>query len=107
MRSAWLVSLQSVVWTVSASCVAIGLGVVDHSAVLVAFGAIGFVDVLGSVALVYHFRHTLRHDVLSERLEQIAHRVVIGRSPRVGHGAVVVGGARLVLGDDGRELERG
>jgi hypothetical protein len=53
-------SLVSVVWTVIASSVAIALGITGNSAVLVAFGAIGFVDALGSVALVYHFRHALR-----------------------------------------------
>ena len=88
VRSAWLVSLVSVVWTVIASSVAIALGITGNSAVLVAFGAIGFVDALGSVALVYHFRHALRHDELSERLESIAHRVVV-------IGLFVVAGLRL------------
>jgi divalent metal cation (Fe/Co/Zn/Cd) transporter len=99
IRSAWLVSLQSAVWTVIASCIAIALGVTSDSAVLVAFGAIGFVDALGSVALVYHFRHALRHDSLSERLEQIAHRVVVTGLFVVGIAAVVVGGVRLVGGE--------
>ena len=101
VRSAWLVSLVSVVWTVAASSVAIGLGIADSSAVLVAFGAIGFVDALGSVALVYHFRHALRHDELSERLENIAHRVVVTGLFVVGAGAVIVGIARLVAGSTG------
>jgi len=101
VRSAWLVSFVSVVWTVAASSVAIGLGVTDNSAVLVAFGAIGFVDALGSVALVYHFRHALRHDELSERLENIAHRVVVTGLFVVGAGAVIVGVARLVGGSTG------
>jgi divalent metal cation (Fe/Co/Zn/Cd) transporter len=98
VQSAWIVSLVSAIWTVVAGCVAIGIGARDHSAVLGAFGAIGFVDALGSVALVYHFRHALRHDELSERLEQIAHRVVTIGLLAVGTGAVVVGSARLATG---------
>src|SRR4051812_38403622 len=98
VRSAWLVSLVSVVWTVIASTLAIGLGISGSSAVLVAFGAIGFVDALGSVALVYHFRHALRHDQISERLENIAHRIVLAGLFVVGSGAVVLGVARLATG---------
>ena len=101
VRSAWFVSVLSVVWTVTASSVAIGLGVTDNSAVLVAFGAIGFVDALGSVALVYHFRHALRHDELSERLENIAHRVVVIGLLSVGVGAVVSGTVRLIVESTG------
>jgi divalent metal cation (Fe/Co/Zn/Cd) transporter len=101
VRSAWLVSFASVVWTVAASSVAIGLGVTGNSTVLVAFGAIGFVDALGSVALVYHFRHALRHDELSERLENIAHRVVVIGLLAVGVGAVVTGAVRLIVESTG------
>lgn len=101
IRAAWLVSLLSVVWTVVASSVAIGLGITRDSAVLVAFGAIGFVDALGSVALVYHFRHTLRHDEASERLENIAHRVVVIGLVVVGAGAVITGIVRLLAGSTG------
>ena len=68
IHSAWLVSLQSVIWTMAASAVAIALGITGDSAVLVAFGAIGLVDALGSVALVFHFRHARRLDGLSDRL---------------------------------------
>jgi divalent metal cation (Fe/Co/Zn/Cd) transporter len=99
VHAARLVSLTSVVWSVVASCVAIALGVTSDSAVLVAFGAIGFVDAAGSVALTYHFRHALRHDALSERLELIAHRVVVTGLFAVGIAAVVGGVVRLVRGD--------
>jgi divalent metal cation (Fe/Co/Zn/Cd) transporter len=98
VRSAWLVSCISVVWTVGASAVAIGLGLTGPSAVLVAFGAIGFVDALGSVALVYHFRHALQHDQISERLENVAHRIVLTGLFVVGSGAVVLGVVRLAAG---------
>ena len=105
--SAWLVSLISVVWTVVASSIAVALGVTGNSAVLVAFGAIGFVDALGSIALVYHFRHALRHDELSERLENIAHRVVLAGLFVVGAGAVIVGIVRLIIGASGESSKAG
>src|SRR6476661_2892629 len=107
VRSAWLVSLVSVVWTVIASSVAIALGITENSSVLVAFGAIGFVDALGSVALVYHFRHTLRHDESSERLENTAHRVVVIGLFVVGAGAVITGILRLLAGSTGGSSNAG
>ena len=98
VHSAFVVSLVSVVWTLAAGGLAIALGVISHSAVLVAFGAIGFVDAAGSVALAYHFHHAIKHDALAEHLEQLAHRVVVTGLFVVGLGAVVVGVARLVGG---------
>ena len=107
VQAAWMVSLQSVVWTVTASSVAIALGITTHSSVLGAFGAIGFVDAAGSVALVYHFRHALRHEALSEKLERVAHRVVIVGLLVVGIGAVVVGSGRLAAGTAGGSSNAG
>jgi divalent metal cation (Fe/Co/Zn/Cd) transporter len=101
MRAAWLISLQTVIWTVIASCLALSLGVASGSAALAAFGAIGFIDALGSIALVYHFRHGLRHDALSDRLESIAHRVVLVGLLAVGLGAIVGGIIRLIAGQGG------
>jgi len=98
VQAAFRVSLVSVVWTVAAGGLAIALGVASHSAVLVAFGAIGFVDAAGSVALAYHFHHAIRHEALAEHLEQLAHRVVVAGLFLVGLGAVVVGSVRLVTG---------
>ena len=98
VRSAWVVSILSVAWTVASGGAAIALGLASHGAVLVAFGAIGFVDAAGSVALAYHFHHAIRHDVLAEHLERIAHRVVVAGLFLVGLGAVVVGLVRLVTG---------
>jgi divalent metal cation (Fe/Co/Zn/Cd) transporter len=99
LRSAWIVSAISATWTVLSGAAAVGIGVTTSSAVLVAFGAVGFVDALGSATLVYHFRHALRHDQLSDRLEHIAHRVVIIGLFAVGAGAVVLGGVRLASGE--------
>lgn len=95
VNAALLVSVQSAVWTIASSSVAVWLGIHSHIAVLVAFGAIGFVDAVGSIALVYYFRHGLRHDGLSEKLERLAHRVVLVGLLLVGSAAIVGGVARL------------
>ena len=47
-----------------------------NSLVLIAFGVIGLLDAVGSGSLIIHFRHAQRHEMLSERLEAIALRVV-------------------------------
>ncbi|MDQ1479733.1 MAG: hypothetical protein QOI44_594 [Actinomycetota bacterium] len=107
VRAAWLVSLQSVVWTVVASSIAIALGITGDSAVLIAFGAIGFVDAVGSIALVYHFRHALKHDEISDRLEKVAHRVVLIGLFVVGAGAVVLGCGRLAVRSAGGSSDAG
>src|SRR5205814_1872304 len=96
VRAAWLVSVLAVVWTLGSGSAAVAIGVTGGAGVLVAFGAIGFVDALGSAALVYHFRHALRHDVLAEHLERAAHRVVMAGLVSVGVGAVAVSVVRLV-----------
>jgi divalent metal cation (Fe/Co/Zn/Cd) transporter len=98
IRVAWLVSLVSVGWTVVAGTAAVAIGASAQSAALVAFGAIGFVDALGSITLVYHFHHAIRHDALAEHLERLAHRVVAIGLFVVGLSAVVVGAARLAGG---------
>jgi divalent metal cation (Fe/Co/Zn/Cd) transporter len=70
------VSAASVVWTVASGATAVVLGVAGNSLVLVAFGAVGMVDAVGSSALVIHFRHARRHEVFSERHERVALRMV-------------------------------
>lgn len=95
MSAGLLVSLLSATWTIAASTAAVLLGIRDQTAVLVAFGALGFVDALGSVALSLHFSHGLRHDRLSEAREAFAHRVVLVGLVTVGAGAVVGGLVRL------------
>jgi divalent metal cation (Fe/Co/Zn/Cd) transporter len=100
-EAAWLVSIQSIVWTGCASTGAIVLGLLGHTFVLVALGAIGLVDGVGSLALAYHFHHARRHDALSERLELVAHRIVVGGLGFVGLGAIVVSLVRLISGSSG------
>jgi divalent metal cation (Fe/Co/Zn/Cd) transporter len=75
-RRARAVSLVSLIWTLAVSVVACTLGVIDNSLVLVAFGAIGLLDAAGSVALLVHFRHSIRHEAHCERHEQLALNVV-------------------------------
>jgi len=98
IRAAWVVSVASVVWTFAAGAVAIVLGVRDSSAVLIAVGAIGYVDLLGSLALAYHFRHALQHEELSDRLEQIAHRTVLIGLFVVGVATIILSTLRLLIG---------
>ena len=76
VRASFRVSVVSVAWTAVASTASIIVGVVEASAVLVALGGVGLVDLLGSVALSFHFLHALRHERFSERRERIAHRAV-------------------------------
>lgn len=101
MEAAWLVSVQSVVWTAVASSLAVVLGVAGHTVVLIALGAIGYIDGIGSVALAYHFHHARRHDALSERLERLAHRIVVVGLLSVGLGTIGVSLGRLITGTSG------
>lgn len=101
LRAAWLVSLQSLIWTLLGSAAAIVIGVAGATGALVAFGAIGCVDALGSAALVYHFGHALRHERISAHLEQVAHRIVVVGLVAVGFATIVVNTWRLIVGSEG------
>jgi divalent metal cation (Fe/Co/Zn/Cd) transporter len=101
------VSLLSVIWTLLSSALAVDIGLGSHQIVLVAFGAVGIVDAVGSVALTYHFRHALHHDQLSERFESIAHRVVLAGLVSVGSAAVAIGAIRLATGHSGGSSDAG
>jgi hypothetical protein len=102
-----LVSLLSVVWTIVAGSLAVTFGFRSNAAVLVALGAIGFVDAVGSLALVYHFQHGLRHDRLSLKLEAMSHRVVLVGLFTVGGAAAFGGLLRLRIGDAGDSSSAG
>jgi divalent metal cation (Fe/Co/Zn/Cd) transporter len=101
VHAAWLVSVQSIVWTMLASSAAVVLGVAGHTVVLVALGGVGLVDGIGSAALVYHFHHARRHDQLSERIEKVAHYVVILGLLFVGLGTIIISSVRLAAGNPG------
>lgn len=89
------VSLLSIAWTVIASSVSITSGITASDLVLVAFGVTGLLDAIGSIALVVHFRHALRHETFSVRHERVAFLVVNG-------GLVIV--AMATIGESTRRL---
>ncbi len=107
ITAALRVSVMSAGWTLCSSVVAVAIGVHSHTAVLVALGAIGFVDAIGSVTLAVHFRDALHNETLSERLEALSHAVVLVCLAIVGAAALVTGVARLVRGDSGGESVAG
>ena len=83
LRGGLRVSQVSIIWTVVTSSAAITLGITTPSLVLVAFGLTGLLDAAGSIALVVHFRHALRHDVVSAKHERVALQIVAVPSPKV------------------------
>ncbi|MGI8847123.1 MAG: hypothetical protein ACR2GX_02500 [Candidatus Dormibacteria bacterium] len=98
IRSAWLISLVSVLWTAIAGATGIAIGLADGSGILVVFSAVGIVDAVGSAALVYHFGHALRHAKISEGLERTAHGIVTIGLIVVGLAAMGANAFRLVTG---------
>jgi divalent metal cation (Fe/Co/Zn/Cd) transporter len=76
LRDGLVASIASIAWTAMSSTAAITFGVLSGSVVLVAFGSVGVFDMCGSIALVLHFRHALRHETFSERHELVALRLV-------------------------------
>ncbi len=97
VNAGFRISVLSVVFTIVTSTAAIALGIATSTIVLVAFGGIGVLDAIGSIALAYHFKHGLRHDELSDELERVAHRIVLVGLLVVGASAVVAGVTRLAL----------
>lgn len=89
LRSGLVISTISIVWTVAASVVSVVSGIASSDLVLVAFGGTGLLDAAGSVALVIHFRHALRHETFSEGHERVAFLIV-------NTGLVVVSGSTAV-----------
>lgn len=107
LRFGLRVSGLSIVWTVVASSVSIAVGVRASNLVLVAFGSTGMLDAAGSVALVVHFRHALKHETLSERHERVAFVVVTGGLIVVALATVVESVMRLVTGSHGEQTTVG
>ena len=107
VHSAVLVSTLSVLWTIVSSALAVVIGLRSRTSVLVAFGAVGIVDAIGSITLVYHFAHGLRHDRLSEEIERLAHRIVLIGLLVVGSAAAIGGVSRLVTGQFGSSSNGG
>jgi divalent metal cation (Fe/Co/Zn/Cd) transporter len=86
LRRAIRWSAASVAWTVGSSSVAIVAGLANGSILLVVFGSIGAMDLIGSLVLVAHFRHVLRHQSVSERRERAALLAIA-----LGMGVITVG----------------
>src|SRR5438132_7514071 len=98
LRAGLRLSAASVAWTVVSSGLAVVIGLRGGSLVLVAFGLTGVLDAAGSIALVSHFRHAIRHDTFSERHERRALRVVISGLLVVGTVTGVERARRLLSG---------
>lgn len=107
VRAARRLSELSIAWTVVFSSLAVGFGIASGSAALVAFGAVGYVDLVGSVALVHHFRHALRSNDLSDRFERRAHRVVTFGLLGIGLATVVISAVRLAGGNHAKSSTAG
>lgn len=107
LQAGLIVSVASIVWTVVASAVAITSGLRAGSLVLVAFGCTGILDATGSVALVIHFRHSLRHEAFSERHERVAFLIVNTGLVVVAVTTAVESVLRLAGGKHGEESELG
>lgn len=101
LRSGTRVSAIGAAWTVIASTAGIVLGLTEGSLALVAFGAVGILDVVGSVTLVVHFVHARAHGAISEHLERLALRVVTVGLVAVGISTAVVSVLRLVGHSEG------
>ena len=107
VRASYRVSVLSVAWTLASSSAAVVVGTTAGSTVLIALGAIGIVDAVGSTALAYHFLHHLRHQQFSERREAIAHRAVSLGLAGVGLATAVGATVRLLSGQNAEESVAG
>lgn len=83
------VSRISLLWTLLAGIGAITIGVATNSLVLISFGVIGLLDAVGSGSLIVSFRHALRHEVISNRHEQMALRIVTLGMAAIGVSTVI------------------
>jgi divalent metal cation (Fe/Co/Zn/Cd) transporter len=70
------VSCISVAWTLVAGTSAVIIGSIANSLVLIAFGAVGLFDAVGSGSLIAHFRHALHHQAIVPRHERLVLLIV-------------------------------
>lgn len=101
------VSLTSFAWTLVAGLGAVAIGVIGNSLVLIAFGVIGLLDAVGSGALIVHFRHSLRHEAVSERHERVSLRVITLGMATIGVATVADSSYRLASHPTGRSAPSG
>lgn len=105
LRIARRASLLSIGWSALAGTTMIVVGVMQSTTALVAVGGVGYVDGVGSLALMHHFAHGLRHAALDDRFERRAHRLVTVGLFVVGAATVAASTVRLAVGatsDGGR-----
>jgi divalent metal cation (Fe/Co/Zn/Cd) transporter len=95
LRDGLRVSKASLAWTVAAGTGAIAVGVIGGSLVLVTFGLIGLLDGVGSGSLIVHFRHSQRHEAVSESHERSALLVVTVGMAAIGVGTIAFSSYRL------------
>ncbi len=107
LRSGVRVSALSIAWTLVASTVSVVIGARSANLVLIAFGCTGLLDAAGSVALVVHFRHALKHETFSERHEHVAFLIVTGGLVLVALTIVVESLSRLLTQTHGAETAAG
>ena len=107
LRSGVRVSAMSIAWTLVASTVSVVIGARSANLVLIAFGCTGLLDAAGSVALVVHFRHALKHETFSERHERVAFLIVTGGLVLVALTIVVESVSRLLTQTHGAETAAG
>lgn len=80
------ISRSSFGWTLVVGSLSLGLGLADRGLTLASFGLIGLLDAAGSATLVVHFRHTLRHQRMSARHENLALQVITAGMVALGIG---------------------
>ena len=107
LRSGVRVSVLSIAWTMLASTVAILIGASAANLALFAFGCIGLLDAVGSVALVIHFRHALMHQTFSEPHERVAFLIVTGGLVGVALATIFESLSRLVTRTHGGQTVAG
>lgn len=107
LRAGLRISVVSFTWTLVAGAWAIALGATSNSLTLIAFGAIGLLDAVGSSALIAHFRHALRHEAISERHERLALRIVTLGMATVGVGTFIDSIVRLAAHGSARSSAGG
>ena len=94
VRAGRRISAISIAWTLVGSALAIWFGASLGSAALVAFGVVGLVDLVGSVAAGASLpARLLRAESLSDHFEQRAHRIVTVGLLTIGCVTVVVSAA--------------
>jgi len=90
------ISRTSFVWTLLVGASSVLIGLEANSLVLVAFGAVGAFDALGSATLMVHFRHVIRHERASDKYEKLALTIITAGMAVLGIGTASESLYRLV-----------